>query len=167
MSKRSVATSRETPVQTVSSVAAGGFVVHSESLTIDTQARVEIVDLTDRVMAHVRSLAVREGTVSIWSMHTTCALFINESQRALLADMQRLLESFAARDGHYLHNDPAHSDCSRANADSHLRAMLLSHSLVLQISGGEVVLGHWQRILLAELDGPRPRTLRLQIMGVA
>jgi secondary thiamine-phosphate synthase enzyme len=167
MSKRSVATSREAPVQTVASVAAGGLIIHSESFTIDTQARVEIVDLTDRVMARVRSLAVREGTVSLWSMHTTCALFINESQKALLADITQFLADFAPSDRRYLHNDPDHSDCARANADAHLRAMLLAHSLTLQISGGEVVLGHWQRILIAELDGPRTRTLRLQIMGVA
>ena len=167
MSKRSVGTSREAPVQTVSSVAARSLVVHSESFTIDTASRVEIVDLTDRIMAHVRSVGVREGTVSLWSMHTTCALFINESQKALLVDIQRFLEDFAARDSYYMHNDPEHSDCSRGNADAHLRALLLGHSLTLQISGGEVVLGHWQRLLMAELDGPRPRTVRVQIMGVA
>ena len=167
MSKRSVATSREAPVPTVSSVASGGLVIHSESFTIDTNQRVEIVDLTDRIMTHVRSFAVREGTVSVWSMHTTCALFINESQKALLADITQLLIDFAPTDRRYLHNDPDHSDCSRSNADSHLRAMLLGHSLTLQISGGEVVLGRWQRILMAELDGARSRTLRVQIMGVA
>jgi secondary thiamine-phosphate synthase enzyme len=164
MSKRSIATSREAPVQTV---AAGGLVIHSESLTVETRERVEIVDLTDRIMAQVRSFPVREGTVSLWSMHTTCARFINESQKALVADIKQFLIDFAPTDRGYLHNDPEHSDCSRGNADSHLRAMLLGHSLTLQISGGEVVLGHWQRILMAELDGPRGRTLRVQIMGVA
>jgi len=34
------------------------------------------------------------------------------------------------------------------------------------VSGADVVLGQWQRILMAELDGPRPRTLRVQVMGV-
>ncbi len=48
-----------------------------------------------------------------------------------------------------------------------LRAMLLGHSLTLQISGGEVVLGQWQRVLMAELDGPRTRTVRLQVLGIA
>ena len=53
------------------------------------------------------------------------------------------------------------------NADSHLRAMLLGHHLTLQVSGGEIVLGQWQRILLAELDGPRSRSLRIQMIGVS
>ena len=64
-------------------------------------------------------------------------------------------------------NNPEHSDCDRMNADSHLRALLLGHSLTLQVSGGEVVLGQWQRILMAELDGPRARSLRIQIFGVS
>ena len=66
-----------------------------------------------------------------------------------------------------MHNDPQHSDCDRVNADAHLRAMLLGHSLTLQVSGGEPVLGQWQRVLVAELDGPRSRTLRVQVMGIA
>ena len=167
MSKRSVATSREVPVQAVSSVAAGGLIIHSASVPIETTERVEIIDLTDRLMAHVRKFPVREGMMSVSSMHTTCALFINESQKALLADIKRFLEDFAPADRTYLHNDPAQSDCSRANAASHLRAMLLGHSVTVQISGGEVVLGRWQRVLMAELDGGRRRTIRVQIMGVA
>jgi secondary thiamine-phosphate synthase enzyme len=167
MSKSSVVTSRQTPMASVSSVAAGGLVIHSETFSIQTTERVEIIDLTERIMAHVRQFPVREGVISLWSMHTTCALFINESQPALMSDITRFIEEFAPQGAPYLHNDPAHSDCSRANADSHLRAMLLGHSLSLQISGGEVVLGQWQRVLMAELDGARIRTLRVQIMGVA
>jgi secondary thiamine-phosphate synthase enzyme len=100
-------------------------------------------------------------------MHTTCALFINEFQTALRTDIRRFLERLVARDAAYMHNDPAHSDCDRANADAHLRATLLGHHLTLQISGGELVLGQWQRILMAELDGPRARSLRIQVMGIA
>jgi secondary thiamine-phosphate synthase enzyme len=78
-----------------------------------------------------------------------------------------VLEEIVNRDAGWMHNDPAHSDCDRGNADAHLRAMLLGHSLTLQVSGGEIVLGQWQRVLAAELDGPRTRTFRLQAMGIA
>ena len=44
---------------------------------------------------------------------------------------------------------------------------VLGHSLSLQVSGGEVVLGQWQRIVMAELDGPRSRTIRISVMGIA
>ena len=158
MSKSSTVTVRETPVQKVASATAGGFVIHGENFVIDTDDRIELVDLTDRVMSFVRQFNINEGMITLWSMHTTCAVFINEFQRALLVDIKKFLEEMVARDRYYMHNDPDHSD---------LRAMLLGHSLTLQISGGEVVLGQWQRILMAELDGPRARTLRAQVWGIS
>ncbi len=166
MPKRSIATVRDRPVASISSVS-GPLHVHSESFEIVSQARLELHDLTDRVMAMVRDLPVREGTVNVFSTHTTCTVFVNEVQSALLTDMKKFLEHVVDSTEAWLHNDPNFSECDRGNADSHLRALLLGHSLTLQISGGEVVLGQWQRILMAELDGPRTRTLRLQVMGVA
>ena len=165
MLKRSTATVRAQPVAATSSVS-GPFHVHSESVVIGTRERFEVQDLTDRVMAIVHGLPVTEGTVNLFSMHTTCTVFINEAQHALLSDMKKFLEHVVDSGDEWMHNNPALSDCDRGNADAHLRAMLLGHSLTLQVSGGEVVLGQWQRILLAELDGPRERTLRLQVMGV-
>jgi secondary thiamine-phosphate synthase enzyme len=158
-------TVREQPVAKVTSVS-GPLHVHGETFTIQTEQRIELHDLTERVMTMVRQIGVKEGTVNLFSMHTTCTVFINEFQTALLSDIKKFLEHVVARDEEWLHNDPNFSDCDRFNADSHLRAMLLGHSLTLQVSGGEVVLGQWQRILMAELDGPRARTLRLQVMGV-
>src|SRR5947207_1898406 len=167
MSKSSTVTARENPVEAVASAKAGGLTIQGETFVVQTDQRVEVVDLTDRIMEFVRRCNMREGFVSIWSMHTTCTLFINEFQAALLSDIKRFLETMVARDAEYMHNDPQHSDCDRMNADSHLRAMLLGHNLTLQISGGEVVLGQWQRILMAELDGPRARSLRAQIFGIS
>jgi secondary thiamine-phosphate synthase enzyme len=166
MSKSSTVTVRETPVPEVASVAADRLRIHAETVVVQTQQRIELVDLTDRVMGLVRAQGIREGLASLWSMHTTCCVFINEYQTALLQDIRHFLEDLVDRDAEWRHNDPVHSDCDRMNADAHLRAMLLGHSLALQVSGGDVVLGQWQRILMAELDGPRARTLRLQIWGI-
>ena len=167
MSKSSTVTIRERPVEEVATATVGGLTIHGETLVISTDQRIELVDLTDRVMAHVRKSGVKEGMISLWSMHTTCTVFINEFQTALLSDIKRFLEKMVARDEAWVHNDPDFSDCDRMNADSHLRALLLGHSLTLQISGGDVVLGQWQRILMGELDGPRSRTLRVQVWGIA
>jgi secondary thiamine-phosphate synthase enzyme len=167
MSKSSTVTVRERPVEEVSTANAGGLTIHGETMVISTEERIELVDLTNHVMEFVRRFNMREGLVSLWSMHTTCSLFINEFQMALLTDIKRFLEEMVARDAGWMHNNPEHSDCERMNADSHLRALLLGHNLTLQVSGGEVVLGQWQRILMAELDGPRARSLRIQIFGIS
>lgn len=166
VSRSSIATVRDQPVADATSVS-GALRIIGETLTVPTQQRVEVVDLTEQVMALVRKLRIAEGQVSVFSMHTTCTVFINEFQGALVADIKQFLERVVDRDGDWLHNDPEHSDCDRRNADSHLRALLLGHSLTLQVSGGELVLGQWQRVLMGELDGPRSRTIRIQVMGVA
>jgi secondary thiamine-phosphate synthase enzyme len=166
MSKRSTVTVRERPVAEVASMT-GTFKVHGETFVVPTASRIQIIDLTEQVMAIVRQVRVAEGTVHLFSMHTTCTVFINEFQKALVADIQTFLEQAVDRDALWQHNDPALSDCDRGNADAHLRALLLGHQLTLQVSGGEIVLGQWQRILLAELDGPRSRTMRLQVMGAS
>jgi len=167
MSKSSIVTVRERPVDRITAAKTGGVALHGEVFIVQTERRVELVDLTTLVSGFARRCGIREGLVSLWSMHTTCALFINEFQTALFADIKHFLERTVARDAPYVHNDPEHSDCDRMNADSHLRAMLLGHSLALQVSGGEAVLGQWQRILMAELDGPRARSVRVQIVGIS
>ena len=165
MSKSSTVTLRDQPVADVTSES-GALRVHAETFTVETEDRIHVVDLTDRVMGLVRKLRIKEGIVNLFSMHTTCSVFINEFQTALLADIREFLEHVVARDAEWRHNNPDHSDCDRFNADSHLRALVLGHSLTLQVSGGEVVLGQWQRVLMAELDGPRSRSLRVTVMGV-
>jgi secondary thiamine-phosphate synthase enzyme len=166
VSRSSVVTVRETPVARTTTASAGGFAVVAESIEIDTTERLALVDLTDTVMEFVRRSGVEEGLLSLWSMHTTCSVFINESQEALETDIKAFLEHVVAREGYYRHNDPKLSDCDRQNADSHLRAMVLGHSVTMQISGGELVVGQWQRVLCAELDGPRTRTIRAQVQGL-
>ena len=167
MTKSSTVTVRDRPIENVAEGIAGGVTIHGETLVVQTDHRVELVDLTTLVMEFVKTSTMREGFVSLWSMHTTCALFINEFQTALLTDIKRFLEQLVARDAAYVHNDPSCSDCDRMNADAHLRATLLGHHLTLQVSGGEVVLGQWQRMLMAELDGPRARSLRIQMFGIS
>jgi thiamine phosphate synthase YjbQ (UPF0047 family) len=65
----------------------------------------------------------------------------------------------------YRHDDPRHSDCDRQNAHAHLQATLLGHTLSLPIARGELLLGQFQAVIAAELDGPRTRDLALQIVG--
>ena len=76
MSRRSSVTTREQPVADVTTVT-GALRVHSETLTIETAERFQMIDLTERVMAIVRGLGVKEGVVNLFSMHTTCTVFIN------------------------------------------------------------------------------------------
>jgi thiamine phosphate synthase YjbQ (UPF0047 family) len=43
--------------------------------------------------------------------------------------------------------------------------MLLARTLALPIRAGDVVLGRWQSIIFAELDGPQERSVQFQVLG--
>ena len=134
-------------------------------LDYTTQQNFEFINLTARVEQLVVESGVRDGMVLIQSLHSTAAVFVNEWQDALLDDFRVLLEQAVRADAPWRHNDPRYSDCERGNAVSHLRALLLGASAVLAVRGGRVVRGTWQSIILAELDGPRTRSVSLQVFG--
>lgn len=131
-----------------------------------TSERMQLVNVTDRVNEIVRKSGIKNGIVHLQTLHTTTAVFLNEWQEALLEDVKRFLDEVVERDRYYRHNDPQHSDCERGNADSHLRGMVMGQALSLQVRNAKVLLGTWQSIIFAEFDGPRNRTLAVQVSGI-
>jgi secondary thiamine-phosphate synthase enzyme len=154
------------PEQSTVELAAGLYRVASTLVKVQTEGREELHNLTNLVRNFVRSSGIRNGSVIVSSLHTTCGLFINEWQEALVHDVKAYLSNAINKDVYYRHNDPAWSDCDRHNADSHLRSLMLGISLTLQVADGDVVLGEWQSIIMAEFDGPRERSIRIQAMGI-
>ncbi len=139
--------------------------VERETIIVPTGARVEFLDITKKVVDVLGKLSIRNGFLLLNTLHTTAALFINEYQEALIYDLHGLMEKIVQRKSDYHHNDPRYSDCDRENADSHLRSALFNQTLCLALQDGHPVLGQFQSIIFAELDGPRERTLHLQVMG--
>lgn len=145
-----------------------------------TEDGISIVNLTAEVRQTLAASGIRQGQALVFSRHTTTALAINEDETRLLADIQLYLKRLAPEaalplaDGgshHYLHNDlhlrsniPADEP---RNAHAHLMAITLSQSEVIPIVDGELALGVYQSILLFELDGPRDRSVLLQLSGEA
>ncbi len=154
------------PEQPTVEIATGPYRVASTLIKVQTEQREELHNLTSLVRDFVKSSGIRAGSVMISSLHTTSAIFVNEWQDALIHDVQAYLASVISKDAYYRHNDPAWSDCDRHNADSHLRSLMLGISLNLQVADGDVVLGEWQSIIMAEFDGPRERSIRIQAMGI-
>ncbi len=143
-----------------------GVAVKSHTLKLLTDKKVELYNITQKVKDFVKSSSIRDGFLLVTSLHTTTALFVNEIQSALLEDIKTILHDWVREDKPWKHNSPEYSDCERHNAGSHLRAILLGHSSSLLVQDGEAALGEWQSIIFAELDGPREREIRLQLIGI-
>jgi secondary thiamine-phosphate synthase enzyme len=141
--------------------------LYLETIIYKTRERLELINITRDLNEIVRKHGLKAGFVIVQSLHTTTAIFINEFQQALLDDMKAFLEKLVGRLDYWRHNDPKLSECDRKNADAHLRAMVLGHTLSLPVRNGALALGNWQSVILAELDGPRERALQVQVLGVA
>jgi secondary thiamine-phosphate synthase enzyme len=141
--------------------------MYLDTICYKTRERLELINITKDLNEVVRKHGLKAGFVLVQSLHTTTAVFINEFQQALLDDIKSFLERLVGRIDYWRHNDPKLSECNRQNADSHLRAMILGHTLSVPVRNGELALGYWQSIILAELDGPRDRSIQVQVLGVS
>jgi len=130
----------------------------------------EFINITDEVLRTVEESGVREGTVLVFTRHTTAAVKINENEPLLLGDMARFLERSAPRTADYRHNDfvirtvnMTEDECP--NGHSHCQHLLLSASETIPIADGQALLGQWQSIFFIELDRPREREIIIQVQG--
>src|SRR6185436_15223766 len=107
------------PVETKPRVEAkeGTYKVAATTFILRTNERIELKSITKEISDFVSQTPIRDGLVQICSLHTTAGLILNEIQDALLADLTTLFEQVIPRGVYYKHNDPAHSDCDRRNAD--------------------------------------------------
>ena len=126
-------------------------------LTVPTRRREVLEEVTDRIAEVVRGSGVQEGICYVVVPHTTAGVTINEAaDPAVAADVLSYLGELIPRQGEWLH--------AEGNSDAHIKSALVGHSAVVPIEGGELVLGTWQGIYLAEFDGPRARTVLVKIM---
>ena len=140
-----------------------------QKVNVATQATFEVSDITETVDAVVRGSGVLEGVVTISPLHTTCAIAVNENEARLFDDIRNFFLTLAPAEGAYKHNDlhlrvdipPDEPE----NAHAHLIAMMLGNSETVIVHKGALELGRYQSILLLEMDGPRERTLSVQILG--
>jgi len=139
--------------------------VFNASFTLSSEERTEVSDITKIVRDAIQQFPVSQGIALVNTLHTTCALFVNEFQSALIEDLKGLAEALVPERRGYRHNDPRVSDCERGNAHSHLRAALLGRNIAVGLNHGELTLGRFQSIIFAEFDGPRQREIHVQVIG--
>ena len=139
--------------------------VFTTSFTLSSEERFEVSDITKIVRDAIHESPVTAGIALINTLHTTCALFINEFQSALIDDLKGLMERLVPERGGYRHDDPRYSDCERGNAQAHLRTALFGRSIAVGINKGDLLLGRFQSVIFAEFDGPRKREITVQVIG--
>lgn len=148
-------------------------VIVRATIPVDTERPFHVLDVTEEAADLVRRSGVHEGTLMVYTPHTTCAVKINERETGFLDDLRLFMEDLVPSDAYYRHDDLEirtenldDPDTEPLNGHAHIKAMLLgSSSEHVPVVDGELTMGRWQRIFFVELDRARPRRIVLQVQG--
>jgi len=119
-----------------------------KEIVFSTKERRELVNITSNIQEIVADSNIKTGICLVFIPHATAAIMINEDERGLKEDIEKLLDSWIP-EINWQHNQIDN------NAGAHLASAFIGQSRLIPINNGRLLLGNWQEIFLAELDGPR------------
>jgi secondary thiamine-phosphate synthase enzyme len=128
------------------------------TLSVRTNNRMEMVDITGKIQELVRDSGIAEGLCHMIVAHTTAGLTINENaDPSVQSDILMVLNKIISEREAYRH--------SEGNSPAHVKASLMGPNLTVLVSNGSLLLGTWQGVYLCEFDGPRTRKVHIKIMA--
>jgi len=124
---------------------------------VRSQRPQDLVDITRRVADVVRQSGVADGICLVYVPHATAAVVINENADPNVCE--DILEALGRMvpEGRWRH------DRIDNNAAAHIKATILGPSEAVPVQGGRLRLGTWQSLMLVELDGPRDRSVIVEV----
>ena len=135
--------------------------VHTGEVRVSTRGDGDVVDLTREIQGVIQTSGVEQGTVSVFVPGATAAVTAMEFEPGGVHDLQEALERLVPTEGDYEHNRLNHD----SNSHAHIRAAIVGPSETVPISGGRLVTGTWQQIVLLDFDDrPRERTVTVQVL---
>ncbi len=128
-------------------------------LSVSTSCRNQMLNITHQVEQIVSQSGIQDGIVTVFCPHTTAGITINENAdpdvcHDILLTLNKLLPQ----------NLPGYRHCE-GNSDAHVKSSLVGCSRQVMLNKGSLVLGTWQGLFFCEFDGPRTRSIHVQIMG--
>ncbi len=125
-------------------------------ISVVTKKRIELIDVTTDVNALLKKLGIVRGICYLFVPHTTGGITINENaDPAVKQDILETLDKIAPADRDYNHKE--------GNADAHIKSSMIGVTLSLFVENGRLVLGTWQSVFFCEFDGPRTRSLLIEV----
>ncbi len=129
-------------------------------LVFNTKNRREYINITDDVAQAVADSGIQEGMVLVSAMHITAAVYVNDAEDGLIADIDEWLEHLAPTRPDYKHHQTGED-----NGDAHLKNLLMHHQVILPVTNGRLDLGTWQQVYYAEFDGQRRKRAIIKVLG--
>ncbi len=134
---------------------------YTEYITLNTDKRYQIVNITDRVAFALQKSGIQEGLCLVNAMHITSSIFINDNERGLHSDILSWVEELAPYNiAKYKHNLTGED-----NADAHLKRTIMGRECIIAVTGGRLDFGPWEEVFYGEFDGQRNKRILIKIIG--
>ncbi len=126
-------------------------------IRVRTTKHTSFVNITNQVKEIVKNSGVKSGICIVYVPHTTACVFINEgADPDVIRDIAYSIEKLIPWRDNYAH--------SEGNSAAHIKSAIIGNSRVIPIEDGDLVLGTWEAIFLAEFDGPRERKVIVKVI---
>ncbi len=134
--------------------------VYSEIFVVNTDERIDFVNITSRVEKIVKQSGVKNGIVLVNPLHITASVFINDAESGLINDFKEWLEKLAPKNFDYHHHQTGED-----NGFSHLWRTIMGRETVVSVKDGRLELGTWEQIFYGEFDGRRDKRVLVKVLG--
>lgn len=143
-------------------VKTGGFMVTTDTISLNTKGFSDVLDITDKVTKIVEQTGIQNGLVNVFCSGSTGSITTIEYELGVIKDLQKAIEKIAPSNIPYEHN----KRWGDGNGFSHVRAALMKPSLTIPVVKGKMTLGTWQQIVFIDFDNrERNRNIVVQVMG--
>lgn len=127
-------------------------------ISVKTSQKTEFIDITRQVENAVSSSDIKNGFCFLFVPHTTAGITINESaDPSVQSDILMVLNQIVPWKADYGHME--------GNSPAHIKSSLIGASEWIAMENGKFVLGTWQGIFFCEFDGPRHRTVHINLLA--
>jgi len=136
-------------------------VIATATLTVDTSGT-GFTDITQDAQRFVTAADAVEGMLLLFLRHTSASLVIQENADPdVRTDLVTALDRLAPAEAGWVHEVEGPDDMP-----AHIKTMLTGVSLAVPVVAGQLALGTWQGVYLAEHRGrPHRREVVLQFLG--
>lgn len=131
---------------------------------MNTDKRIDFVNITNKVREIVRESGVKDGIVLVNPMHITASVFINDNESGLLHDFRKWLERLAPMNLDDLEKY-RHNLTGEDNAYAHLWRTIMGRETTVSVSKGDLEFGPWEAIFYGEFDGQRNKRILVKVLG--
>ncbi len=128
-----------------------------EKITVTSTGHKQVIDITDKINKWLKKYDQSQGLCNLFVTHTTASLTIADLDPGTDLDLLEAIDKMVPKLTYRHPHDPNH-------VGDHIFSSIIGCCVTIPFDNKQLVLGAWQRVVLIELNGPKDRTVIINIV---